>query len=49
MPTKVWKVKDTWHAQWGKHGKVYKSKNKMIAKQKANKQAIAIYGSGWRE
>jgi len=40
--------------QWGEHGKKYyfdpnDQKSKQDAKQKAVKQAIAIYASGWRE
>jgi len=36
----VHKVKGGW--KWGKHGKVYKSK------KKAQKQARAIYASGYK-
>jgi len=42
------------YCQWGNHGKkyYYTSGNKSsrdVAMQKARKQAVAIYASGWRE
>ncbi len=39
----VHKVKGGW--KWGKSGKLYRGKG---AKKKAQRQARAIYSSGWR-
>jgi len=47
MPTHCWKEKDgRWACRWGKHGKVYRSKDKARAKAKADAQGRAIKASG---
>jgi len=48
MPVKVWKKGLMWCAKWGSSGKTYCRKSKSAAKALAEKQAKAIYASGYK-
>lgn len=49
MPVRIWKAKSLWCAKWGTSGKTYCKKSKKAAKALAEKQAQAIYASGYKK
>jgi hypothetical protein len=49
MPIKVWKKGEKWCAKWGNNGKTYCGTDRKKVVAKAEKQARAIYASGYRE